>query len=67
MSETSNVLVLGLGFVLGLKHATDPDHIVAVTTFLGEERQLAGLAESACSGGWDTRSLSRSPACWSSG
>ena len=40
MTESSNLLVLGLGFVLGLKHATDPDHIVAVTTFLGEERQL---------------------------
>ena len=40
MNESSNLLVLGLGFVLGLKHATDPDHIVAVTTFLGEERQL---------------------------
>ena len=40
MSGTSNLLVLGLGFVLGLKHATDPDHIVAVTTFLGEERHL---------------------------
>ena len=40
MSDTSNLLVLGLGFVLGLKHATDPDHIVAVTTFLGEERHL---------------------------
>src|SRR5215471_1720955 len=40
MSGTSNLLVLGLGFVLGLKHATDPDHIVAVTTFLGEQRQL---------------------------
>src|SRR5215471_1899798 len=40
MTEPSNLLVLGLGFVLGLKHATDPDHIVAVTTFLGKERQL---------------------------
>jgi len=40
MTESSNILVLGLGFVLGLKHATDPDHIVAVTTFIGQERQL---------------------------
>ena len=40
MSDSSNLLVLGLGFVLGLKHATDPDHVVAVTTFLGEERHL---------------------------
>jgi high-affinity nickel-transport protein len=40
MHESSDLLVLGLGFILGLKHATDPDHIVAVTTFLGKERQL---------------------------
>jgi hypothetical protein len=40
MSEPSDLVVLGLGFILGLKHATDPDHIVAVTTFLGEQRQL---------------------------
>jgi High-affinity nickel-transport protein len=40
MSEASNLAVLGLGFILGLKHATDPDHVVAVTTFLGKERQL---------------------------
>src|SRR5262245_60853282 len=38
--ESSNLVVLGLGFILGLKHATDPDHIVAVTTFVGQERQL---------------------------
>lgn len=40
MNESSNLLVLGLGFILGLKHAADPDHIVAVTTFLGDQRQL---------------------------
>jgi len=40
MKGSSDLLVLGLGFVLGLRHATDPDHIVAVTTFLGRERQL---------------------------
>jgi high-affinity nickel-transport protein len=41
MFETSLLLVLGIGFVLGLKHATDPDHIVAVTTFIGKERRIA--------------------------
>jgi len=40
ISETSNLAVLGLGFILGLKHATDPDHIVAVTTFVGKERRV---------------------------
>jgi len=39
-NASSNLIVLGLGFILGLKHALDPDHILAVTTFLGTERQL---------------------------
>ena len=38
MSEPSNIVVLGLGLMLGLKHAADPDHIVAVTTFIGKGR-----------------------------
>lgn len=41
MFGTSILLVLGIGFLLGLKHATDPDHIVAVTTFIGKERRIA--------------------------
>jgi hypothetical protein len=40
MFETSSLAVLAIGFVLGLKHATDADHIVAVTTFIGSEKQL---------------------------
>jgi ABC-type nickel/cobalt efflux system permease component RcnA len=31
---------LGLGFVLGLRHALDPDHLVAVSTLVSEERSL---------------------------
>jgi sulfite exporter TauE/SafE len=31
---------LALGFVLGLRHALDPDHLVAVSTLLSEERSL---------------------------
>lgn len=30
--------VLGVGLLLGLKHATDADHVVAVTTFVSEEK-----------------------------
>jgi hypothetical protein len=37
---SSTLIVLGIGFVLGLKHALDPDHIVAVTTFVGTERKF---------------------------
>jgi threonine/homoserine/homoserine lactone efflux protein len=32
--------VLGLGFVLGLRHALDADHLAAVSTFVSEERSL---------------------------
>jgi high-affinity nickel permease len=41
MLQTSTLFVLGIGFILGLKHAMDPDHIVAVTTFIGKEKQIA--------------------------
>jgi len=32
--------VLGLGFVLGLKHALDPDHMVAVSTIVSESKSI---------------------------
>jgi high-affinity nickel-transport protein len=31
--------VVGLGFVLGMRHATDPDHVIAVTTIVSRERE----------------------------
>jgi hypothetical protein len=40
MLQSSVWALMGLGFLLGLKHATDADHIVAVTTMLGKERRL---------------------------
>jgi ABC-type nickel/cobalt efflux system permease component RcnA len=36
----SALIVLGLGFVLGLKHATEADHLVAVTTIVSEHRSV---------------------------
>lgn len=33
-------LALWLGFLLGLKHATEADHLVAVTTIVSEQRSL---------------------------
>jgi high-affinity nickel-transport protein len=36
--------VLGLGFLLGMRHATDPDHVVAVTTIVSQQRSLARAA-----------------------
>jgi high-affinity nickel-transport protein len=31
--------VLGLGFLLGVRHASDPDHVVAVSTFVTAHRE----------------------------
>ncbi len=33
-----------LGFLLGLRHATDADHVVAVTTIVARERTLRRAA-----------------------
>jgi high-affinity nickel-transport protein len=38
----SPLAVLGLGFVLGMRHATDVDHVAAVTALAGRERSLRG-------------------------
>ena len=38
--ESSLVAILSLGFVLGLKHATDGDHVIAVSTFVSKEKSL---------------------------
>lgn len=38
--ELSSLAILGLGFALGLKHATDADHVVAVTTFVSEQKSV---------------------------
>jgi high-affinity nickel-transport protein len=32
--------LLGIGFLLGMRHATDADHVVAVTTIVSRERSL---------------------------
>jgi high-affinity nickel permease len=41
------VVALGIAFVLGLRHASDPDHLVAVTSLVaaddGDTRRAAGL------------------------
>ena len=36
--------VVVLGFLLGMRHATDPDHVVAVTTIVSQQRSLARAA-----------------------
>ncbi len=36
--------VLFLGFFLGMRHATDSDHVVAVTTIVSRQRSIRGAA-----------------------
>src|SRR5581483_8734612 len=36
----SSISILLLGFVLGMRHATDPDHVVAVTTIVSDQPSL---------------------------
>jgi len=39
--DTSIGAALTLGFVLGLRHALDPDHLVAVSTIVSEHKSIA--------------------------
>ena len=36
--------ILVIGFFLGMRHATDPDHVIAVSTIVSRERSLAKAA-----------------------
>ncbi len=40
LSTMSTAAVLGLGFVIGLKHAIEADHLAAVSTIVSERRSL---------------------------
>jgi len=37
---TSALLILGIGFFLGMRHAIDPDHVVAVSTIVSREKSI---------------------------
>src|ERR1700741_5113108 len=41
---TALFAILALGFFLGMRHATDPDHVVAVTTIVSRERTVLHAA-----------------------
>jgi len=38
---TSGLAILVIGFFLGMRHATDPDHVIAVSTIVSRERSIA--------------------------
>jgi len=42
---TNLLAVIGVGFLLGVRHATDPDHVIAVSTIVSRQRSVrqAGL------------------------
>jgi len=40
----SLVSIVALGFFLGMRHATDPDHVIAVSTIVSRERNVAKSA-----------------------
>jgi high-affinity nickel permease len=37
---TSGLAILAFGFFLGMRHATDPDHVIAVSTIVSRERSI---------------------------
>jgi sulfite exporter TauE/SafE len=49
-TETSSLAVLGIGFVLGLQHAIEADHLAAVSTIVSEKKNL--LTASIVGGMW---------------
>src|SRR5437660_5691222 len=44
-SLSTGLAILAIGFLLGMRHATDPDHVIAVSTIVSQERSIlkAGL------------------------
>lgn len=43
-TSLSLISILVLGFVLGMRHATDADHVVAVSTIVSRERRIRSAA-----------------------
>jgi high-affinity nickel permease len=37
---SSGLAILVIGFLLGMRHATDPDHVIAVSTIVSRERSI---------------------------
>jgi high-affinity nickel-transport protein len=37
---TNFLAVIGVGFLLGVRHATDPDHVIAVSTIVSRQRSI---------------------------
>src|SRR5712691_6379846 len=44
MSFISLLSIIALGFFLGMRHATDPDHVIAITTIVSRYRKVGHAA-----------------------
>ena len=44
MNIMSLLSIVTLGFFLGMRHATDPDHVIAVTTIVARHRTIKHAA-----------------------
>ena len=44
MVDTTTLSFLTLGFFLGMRHATDADHVIAISTIVGRQRSMRGAA-----------------------
>jgi high-affinity nickel-transport protein len=44
MADAAPLGIAFLGLMLGMRHATDPDHVIAITTILTRERRIAAAA-----------------------
>src|SRR5437588_11664870 len=43
-SLSTGLAILAIGFLLGMRHATDPDHVIAVSTIVSRERSIPKAA-----------------------
>jgi high-affinity nickel permease len=50
------VSIVALGFFLGMRHATDPDHVIAVTMIVSRQRSIRNAALIGAYGASGTRS-----------
>ena len=41
---TTGFAIIAIGFLLGIRHAGDPDHVIAVSTIVSRERSMAKAA-----------------------
>lgn len=40
MEDVGLLTILGIGFILGIKHAIEPDHVIAVSTLASQSKKL---------------------------